>query len=371
MSNHQLPSRMLLMVLTGALTFVSPSFAGMSEISLPGDHAYPESISATPEGTLYVSGLATGGVWRIRPEAGSVEQWIAPGAFGTRSLLGVLVDEKANLLWVCSNDFSSSGLPGPSSVQGSFIKGFDLTSGKGKVSAQLPGPKAICNDMVVGGDGSLYVTNSLAPQILRLKPGGNQLEVWLESAKFEQPPQAAPGLDGIAFGGDGNLYVDTFANGNFFLAQRHVREVVDHGLVPVQSDSTWNSRFIHLSSLISRFFRIETKDGSPGAITKLEPSRPLKFPDALRSTGGMTIVMAEGGGSVDRVAVDGDHVRFETIKGGVGGPTSVALAGNTLWISEGQLPHLFEAAKNGPPRLPFRIIGVPMPANGGPDHSAS
>jgi len=45
--------------------------------------------------------------------------------------------------------------------------------------------------MVVGADGSLFVTNSLAPQILRLKPGSTQLEVWLESPVFEQSPENA------------------------------------------------------------------------------------------------------------------------------------------------------------------------------------
>lgn len=34
------------------------------------------------------------------------------------------------------------------------------------------------------------------------------------------------------------------------------------------------------------FFRIEVRDGAPGKITKLKPSRPLKFPDGLRSTSG-------------------------------------------------------------------------------------
>jgi len=102
------------------------------------------------------------------------------------------------------------------------------------------------------------------------------------------------------------------------------------------------------------------KDGAPGKITKLQPSRPLKFPDGLRSTSGQMFIMAEGGGSVDRVTVNGDDVEIETIKDGIAGPTSVALVGQTLWASEGQLPHLFEAAKSGPPRLPFRIVGVPM-----------
>jgi hypothetical protein len=49
-------------------------------------------------------------------------------------------------------------------------------------------------------------------------------------------------------------------------------------------------------------------------------------------------------------------------KEGIAGPTSVALAGKTLWIAEGQLPHLLESAKSVPPRLPFRIIGVPLKA---------
>ena len=169
------------LTLAGILVFAPAASAETSEIALPSDRAYPESITAAPDGTLYVSSPAVGGVWRIKPQTGTVEEWIKPGAFGTRSTLGVLVDSKANLLWVCSNDFSSVGIPGPSSVPGSFVKGFDLASGEGKISATLPGKATLCNDMVVGEDGSLFVTNSLSPQILRLKPGSNQLEVWLES----------------------------------------------------------------------------------------------------------------------------------------------------------------------------------------------
>jgi hypothetical protein len=55
-----------------------------------------------------------------------------------------------------------------------------------------------------------------------------------------------------------------------------------------------------------------------------------------------------------------NQVDVETIKDGIAGPTSIAVACRTLWISEGQLPHLFKASKNGPPHLSFRI-GVPMP----------
>ena len=322
MSTYVPRPTILALLLASLFALTTPSYAETTEIDLPGDNAYPESVSAGSDGTLYVGSPSVGGVWRIDPKSSAVEQWIKPGAFGTRSLLGVLVDAKANRLFVCSNDFSSSGIPGPSSVAGSFVKGFDLATGEGKVSAALPGKAAICNDMAVGPDGSLFITNSLEPQILRLKPGSSELEVWLESPAFEQPPQGAPGLDGIAFGADGNLYVNTFAPGGFF--------------------------------------RVEVTDGKPGAVTKLEPSRQLKFPDGLRSIGGQSFVMAEGGGSVDRITVNGDRVDVETIADGIAGPTSVVPIGQMLWVTEGQLPHLFQAATSGPPHLPFRIVGAPF-----------
>jgi sugar lactone lactonase YvrE len=294
----------------------------VKQIALPGDRAYPESIAAASDGTLYISSIASGGIWRIKPGAAKTEQWIAPGAFDTRSTLGVLVDEKKGLLWVCSNDMSAAGVPGPGSAPGSNLKAFDLVSGEGKISVAFPGTGNICNDMAVAADGSVFVTNSLKPQILRLKPGAASLEVFVESATFNQPKEGA-NLDGIAFGGDGNLYVNTYANGEFF--------------------------------------RVEVKDGNAGAVMKLATSRALKLPDGLRPTGGLSFVMAEGGGTIDRVRVTGQTLQVETVRDGLAGPTGVALVGDTLWAPEGQLSHLFDA-KAGPPNLPFRIVGVPATA---------
>jgi sugar lactone lactonase YvrE len=202
------------------------------------------------------------------------------------------------------------------------LKAFALASGVGKVSVAFPGTGNLCNDMAVAPDGSVLVTNSLKPQILRLKPGAASLEVFVESQAFDQPKEGA-GLDGIAFGGDGNLYVNTYTNGEFL--------------------------------------RVEVKDGKSGGVTKLSPSRALKLPDGLRPTGGQSFIMAEGGGSIDRVSVTGEAVQVETVRDGLAGPTGVALVGDALWAPEGQLSHLFDA-KTGPPTLPFQIVGVPATA---------
>lgn len=70
--------------------------------------------------------------------------------------------------------------------------------------------------MAPGADkGEVYVTNTLAPEILRLRPGAKALEIWASDPVFDAGPKGA-GLDGIAFGADGHLYVNTFSKGELF-----------------------------------------------------------------------------------------------------------------------------------------------------------
>jgi hypothetical protein len=63
-------------------------------------HEFSESLSSIRDGTLYVGNLNLGGVVKVAP-AGKAEQFIAPGAAASRSVLGVLVDEKSSTLYVC------------------------------------------------------------------------------------------------------------------------------------------------------------------------------------------------------------------------------------------------------------------------------
>lgn len=292
-----------------------------TRVELVDSQAYPESLAASADGVLYVSSLAAGGITRIPRGATRDEPWIKPGAFGTRSTFGVFVDNAAQMLWVCSNDMSAFGIPGPGTVSGSHLTGFDLRTGVGKVSAVLPGTRTLCNDIAVGQDGSVFVTNTVAPQLLRLKPGSDQLEVWLEDPQFAAPEQGG-GLDGIAVGGDGHVYVNTFTKGELF--------------------------------------RVEVQNGAPGKVMKLRTSRPLASPDGLRVVNGLTFVMVEGKGTLDRVIVTQDQASIETLADGLLGPTAVAVVGTSAWVAEGQLSHLFDPAKSGPPRMPFHITAVSL-----------
>lgn len=307
------------LVLTAATAIASicaPSFAGAAPatISIPAGSPFPESLTATSDGTLYAGSLTNGGIVRAKPGSSDAEVWIKPGTFGTRSTFGVLADEASGLLWVCSNDATPLGATGPNTIEGSFVKGFDLETGEGRISARLPADPSLCNDLTIGPDGALYVSNSLQPQILRLKKGSSELKVWAQDDRLKG------GLDGLAFGSDGALYVNTFMSGELF--------------------------------------RIEATADAAGAITKLETSRPLKFPDGLKAAKS-GFLMVEGAGPLSTVTIVADRAEIDTV-GEFAGPTGLAMVGDTLWVAEGQIGYLMDPAKKGQtPTFQLRSVNAP------------
>lgn len=309
---------MLALAATAGTTLAAPP-----QVELPGDRAFPESVTSKQDGTLFVGSFAEGGVLRVMPGATKAEAWIKPGANDSRSTFGVLADERSNTLLVCSNDTSAFGVPGPGSAKGSALKAFDLTTGEPKGSMPLPGEVTLCNDVALGPDGSAYVTNSFNPHILRLKPGGSEFEVWASDPRFA-PPKGGAGLDGIAVGSDGDIYVNTFTSGGLF--------------------------------------KIAVTAGRAGEVTTLQTSRKITLPDSLRSYGANRFLMIEGAGSLDLVTINGQTARVETIKDGFSGPVSVTRVGSIAWVAEGQLAYLLNPEmKKQQPVLPFHLYAVPLP----------
>jgi sugar lactone lactonase YvrE len=138
-------------------TFGAVTAHAQTSIALPGDRVFPENIAASRDGALYVGSVGQGGVIRIEPHSKEAKVWIKPGAFGTHSTFGVLADDKTNTLWVCSNDLTARGVTINGSDGISALKGFDLKTGEGKISAALPTKPATCNDITIGPDGSTFV----------------------------------------------------------------------------------------------------------------------------------------------------------------------------------------------------------------------
>ena len=189
-------------------------------------------------------------------------------------------------------------------------------------AASLPGQPPLCNDIAVAADGAAYVTDSLGGRILRLKPGAKAFEVWAHDARWDVK---GPQLDGIAVLPDGAVYANIFEGDGLY------RVAVN-------------------------------PDGSAGAITKLETTRPLFHSDGLRAFGPNRLLMVEGEtkGNLDMITVSGDTAKVDTIKAGFEGPVSLAQVGDTVYVLDVPLKYLFDPEKKKQTPPPFRAVAVKL-----------
>jgi sugar lactone lactonase YvrE len=145
---------------------LSTSVLAAEPVLVPFPHDFAESITATSDGALIFSSFTGGRISRAAPGAAEASEWIKPGSNGLLSVLGVLADEASNTLYACSVDASGFGVVVPSGTKPGALKTFDLKSGAPKASYDVPagtiaGQLPLCNDMVVAGDGTVYITDSL------------------------------------------------------------------------------------------------------------------------------------------------------------------------------------------------------------------
>ena len=270
-------------------------------LELPGDAYYPESISASADGTLFVGSLTTGQVLAFAD--GSTEGRVVIGSgSGVTAVAGVHVE--GDTLWICSVDTM-------------FMRTNDLRSftldGTPKQSFTL-GAGRFCNDMAFDNAGNLYVTDSFSGTILRLAAGGTTLEPWFEDTSLAPAPSAF-GLDGIAFDGAAALYVNRFDTGALYRVT------------------------------------IATK-----AVTPITVDRPLVLPDGMRRLDKDSLLLVEGEGRLTRLDISGTTATATTIAP-VDMPTSVIEARGSAWVTEGQLGRLFGMEE---PVLPFAVRRIDL-----------
>jgi streptogramin lyase len=181
--------------LFSSVLWMTTADAGPLSITLPGARAFPESITSARDGTLFIRRLGDGGIISANPRTGKASLFVAPGASGSRSITGVFADEACKTLWVCWNDLSALGGPSGGRDRSSALKGFDLPTSTPKLSVPLPGPNAFRNDIAVDARGAVYVTDSAAPNVLRL-PARASTFVFASTRSFCRRRQEAPGSMG-------------------------------------------------------------------------------------------------------------------------------------------------------------------------------
>jgi sugar lactone lactonase YvrE len=308
-------------MLAAGLVLAASAHAMAATVAIPGDRVFPESMSAAKDGTLYFGSIGEGAIFRAAPGAVAASLFVKPNA-NLRSVTGVLVDEKSNTLYACTNDWGMFGVTTPGGKGPPTLMEYDLKSGAQKGSYAFPGNAGFCNDIAVGRDGAAYITDSVMPRVLRLKPGATALEVWVQNPIFGTK---GINLDGIAFGADGNLYVTGFGE--------------------------------------SKIFKIEVGPGMrAGEVTELAPLAPVVMPDGFRPLAGGTgnqFLLAEGG-HISLVTVDGPQFTVRVL-GDAPGAVAVAQHGKTGWVVSGQLNYIFDAKLKGQKPAPFAAQSVTLP----------
>jgi len=296
------------LLLAGA---AAPAFAA-TDITLNVPMAFPESLTSTANGTVYIGSLQQGAVYRAMPGAAEAKPFISKEAGNFGLVLGVLADTPTDTLWVCDDNGDHA-----------YLKTFSLKAGSLKKTYELPGG-GFCNDIALKGAGTkkdAYITDTKGGRILKLASGSDVLSVWYTNDKSD------PSLDGLVWQGDA-LYTNTY-NGNHLIR------------IPLNPD------------------------GSAGKGVNLTTSMDIYQPDGMRLSSSGKILMVEGrgkdgNGRLDEVTVNGDAATIKVIKDKYMLPTAVTVVGNTAYVLEAKLNYQRDPALKGKDPAPFKAYAVPL-----------
>ncbi len=188
---------------------------------LPGAAAFPEGIAVDARaGTVYVSSIADGTVFRGDLRDTVLAPFLAPGADGRTVAAGLDVDAARGRLYV------AGGATGRVFV-------YDARSGAllaNLLAAPGTAPTTV-NDVAVAPDGAVYVTDSNRPVLYRVtsdRAGAFRVEPWLDLTGTAVRYEAGFNLNGIVVTPDGRyLFVSQTNTGQLFRIDVRARTVAE------------------------------------------------------------------------------------------------------------------------------------------------
>lgn len=292
------------------------SKTNLPNIQIMDTGVFPESISSSSNGTVY-SGSTKGVIYRAQPGSAQATAWITHNEQnGLLSILGVLVDEKSNSLWVCS----APNFFGPELSKGvSSLKAFDLTTARLKGSFDFPEPASVCNDITIEADGSAYASDTTNGRIFRHYPGSSKIDL------VGSDPLLV-GIDGLAFLGDGRLIAN------------NVRT--------------------------NKIYRVALKpDGSMGSLTPIQINDTLGGPDGMRLLRDNHLILAESGiGRLSILSIVGDKGVMKILRNDLeSSPGATVVGGDTVYVVKSSIKYLLQPDLKGKEPPPAILYAVAIP----------
>jgi len=294
------------LLVAGMVMATGSAAASASSLSVPlsGDALFPESITAAPNGALFVSSLATGEIVRLAP--GSHRQTTFVDDDVNVGTAGVMVDRERNVLWACAVDLTFQTT--------SELRAFDLRTGSLEASYEMP-DGGVCADIAIAR-GDLYVTDTGGGRIVRLttpdrnSAGNGTLTVWSDDAQLADG--AFLKINGIAFDGRATLYTTNYSTGDLFA------------------------------------IRIGACGDAEPAV-QIELDTPLTNPDGIRWRDNFLYVADNATGVL---RVDPRTGKTKVIYPSPDQTSSLVFVDDDVWITEGQIFHI----QTGDPMLPFNVV---------------
>lgn len=129
-----------------------------------------EGVAFDAGGRLLVSSIHRAGVFRLGDD-GVLERFSPEGA--SQGVFGLVADPARGWLWAASSDSPYDTAEG----QGAALLKLDLATGRLLARYEAGDGEHAFGDVALGPDGTVYVSDSAARQVLRLAPGAGGLEV--------------------------------------------------------------------------------------------------------------------------------------------------------------------------------------------------
>jgi superoxide dismutase, Cu-Zn family len=278
-----------------------------SSYELPGEAVFPESIGVDAvTGDAYVGSLVDGTLYRLTG-AGTAGVWAAGGQDGRGSVAGVKVDTRGRL-WAAGGDDGTLWV-------------YDLASRGLLARLDIGLQPSVVNDIAFGPDGEAYVTDSLAPVLLRVDGEPLAPDRWADLTAGGIPWPGGLNFNGIVLAPDGSHVVACQTN-------------------------------------LGRFWRVALGTGKVSEVAL--DGGPLKHCDGLAISGATLYIAVNARNliAVADLAEDGATGRVHTIlrSDAFAFPTAVAVSSGRLLVVNGQLDKM-----GGHPRLPFTVVAVAIP----------
>jgi DNA-binding beta-propeller fold protein YncE len=225
----------------GAFRLVGVPLAGdpqAQSIALPANF-FPEGVTASPVGRLYVGSIADGSIYTVGPTETTATPFLPANTLDKPSVLGMAVNADGSILWVCNTVTAAPAGTLPSAA----IVGIDAATRQIKAKHEMP-PSAVgsfCNDIVISANGTLWATESFGGRLFRI-PAADLLTnsaatAWLQAAELAGPLPDGPkvgvfGANGLALV-SGKLFVVNSSRGTLLSIDPTLAEPVSGDLHPV------------------------------------------------------------------------------------------------------------------------------------------